>query len=137
LSIEAATADATADADRATAVASTPTITKRTTAAAESSSAVASTKAASSTAKASTTAVAAHHGVGKPVLADLEHAALPVVTVELLDRIAGVVRALEDYDARPLRSSIGPQMDIGSDDRASADYSKTRQQIVGPLPDEG
>lgn len=125
-SVEAAAA-ATHAANGTTSVASTAAIAESTTATAEASSAIAATKSTAST-KSSAAAVATHHGVGKPVLADFKHAALPVVAVELLDCIASIVGALEYHNTGSLGSSIWAEVNISSNDGSSADCVRFSQQ---------
>jgi hypothetical protein len=77
----------------------------------------------STTAAEATTAIAtttSHGGAGETVLADLEHTALPVVSIELLDGIPGVIRCLEDDDAGALGAAIRAHVNIGSDHATGA-----------------
>lgn len=67
-----------------------------------------------------TTAAKAHVGVGETVGSDLEDAALPVVTVELLDGVASVIRSFEDNNTGALGSSIGAEVHVGANDPTSA-----------------
>lgn len=87
---------------------STGKATKGTTAAAEATTTVATTT--------------SHGGTGETVLADLEHATLPIVSIELLDGIPGVVGCLEDDDAGALGATIRTHVNIGSDHATGAGY---------------
>lgn len=53
--------------------------------------------------------------IGISVFSNLESSALPVVAVELLDRISSIVRAFESDDTSPFWSASRIDMDIGSD----------------------
>lgn len=76
------------------------------------------TTSAKSTSTVATTATAADTSAGKPILADLEHTALPVVAVELLNRVASIFGVLKDDDTRSLRASILAKVNIRTNDRA-------------------
>lgn len=102
-----ATKAATAGKATSTGKATTNT-TKGTTAAAEATTTVATTT--------------SHGGTGETVLADLKHATLPIVSIELLDGIPGVVGCLEDDDAGALGATIRTHVNIGSDHATGAGY---------------
>ena len=72
-----------------------------TTAAAKAATAAVATTEGAASASEAATAVAAstHRRTGKAILANLEHAALPVIAVELLDRVASIVGRLENHNA--------------------------------------
>jgi hypothetical protein len=55
---------------------------------------------------------------GESVLSDLQRASLPIVAIELLDGIAGIIGRLEHHDTRALRATIGAGVDISTDYRA-------------------
>lgn len=99
---------ATAATEAATATSTGKATTKGTTAAAEATTTVATTT--------------SHGGTGETVLADLEHATLPIVSIELLDGIPGVVGCLEDDDAGALGATIRTHVNIGSDHATGAGY---------------
>ena len=83
--------------------------------------AVATTKAATSATEAATAVAAStHRRTGEAILANLEHAALPVIAVELLDGVACVVRRLENHNAGALGSAVGAEMDVGANNTAGA-----------------
>jgi hypothetical protein len=97
---------ASASAEPASAVAtatsseSTATAEAATEAASASASGIATATSSESTATAEAAAEAATaRGAGEAVLADLNHAAVPLVAVELLDGVAGVVGVVVDDDA--------------------------------------
>lgn len=70
-----------------------------------------------------TTAAEAHVGVGKTVRTHLEDATLPVVTIELLNSVAGVVGGFEDNNAGALGPSIGTEVHVGTNDTTGASWS--------------
>jgi hypothetical protein len=109
--IEAARAAAVPTTTEATAEATTARTAKSAaTVAAETATA---TKATTAAAKA-----AAKARVGEAVLANLEHAALPLVTVELLDGVASVLGGLEHDNAGSLRAAIRAGVNIGANNAA-------------------
>lgn len=97
---KAATASKATSTDKAAA--------KGTTAAAEATTTVATTT--------------SHGGTGETVLADLEHATLPIVSIKLLDGIPSVVGCLEDDNAGALGATIRTHVNIGSDHATGAGY---------------
>ncbi|RCI11443.1 hypothetical protein L249_7472 [Ophiocordyceps polyrhachis-furcata BCC 54312] len=105
----------TAERKAATAAAEATT-TKAAAAAAAASTAVASTHAAA----VSATRWESHAGTSVAVFSHLEQSSLPVVSIKLLDSVSGVIRAFEDDDARALRSAVGADMNIGTDDSSDA-----------------
>lgn len=85
------------------------------------SPAAAKTKATShATTKAATAATVHATGTSESVLAHLQYAALPVVAIELLDRVSRVVGVLEDDNAGALGASVRSDMDISSDHSTAA-----------------
>lgn len=108
----------------AAAIATSSTIasTKATATAAEATAAAETTAEASTSTEAAATAAetTSHSGVGEAIDANLEDTALPVVAVELLDRIAGVIGCLEDNNTRALGSSIGSKVDVSTNNTAGA-----------------
>lgn len=102
--------------------ASTPTLSVTSAEPTATSAKAATTKAAAeaTTAAEASSATEAHPGVCEPVRTHLEDAALPIVAIELLDRISSVVGGFEHHDTRSLGSPVRPQMNIGADDTASA-----------------
>jgi hypothetical protein len=62
----------------------------------------------------------AHGRAGKTILTDLEHAALPVIAVELLNSVARIFGGFEDDDAGALRSTVRAEMDIGANNATCA-----------------
>jgi hypothetical protein len=106
-------------ATRTTAVATTAAIAAESAATtAESATAtVAASKGTTSTSEAAAAVAPGAHGrASKAVLANLEHAALPVIAVELLDGGACVVGRLEHDDTGALGSAVRAEMDIGAND---------------------
>jgi hypothetical protein len=89
-----ATAACTAIASPAAEASAETSPTSKSTAAAE-----AATEAATHASEATSSAEAHATGTGEPILADLEHAALPVVAIELLNSISGVIGTLENDNA--------------------------------------
>ena len=79
-------------------------------------------EAAAATSKSTTAISTGHAGAGEPVLSDLEESALPVIAVELLDRVSRIVRGLEYYYARALRPSVLTDVHVGTDDATSSSY---------------
>jgi hypothetical protein len=73
-----------------------------------------------------TSATEAHTraAAGVAILADLNHAALPVIAVELLDCGAGIIRALKDDDTRSFGATIRADMDIGSNNSAISSWNE-------------
>lgn len=94
----------------------TATSAKSTTTAETATEAAASTK-ATATAKATS-----HSRVGEAVNANFEDTSLPVVAVELLDRITSIIRRFEDNDAGAFGSAVRSKMDISADDTSSASF---------------
>lgn len=114
-----------ATAGRATkATAATEATSKAATAGKATSTGKATTKGTTAAAEATTTVATttSHGGTGETVLADLEHATLPIVSIELLDGIPGVVGCLEDDDAGALGATIRTHVNIGSDHATGAGY---------------
>lgn len=96
---------------------------KASTASAESSTATeAATKSTAHAATESSTAAEAHTwpSTSIAVLSNLENSALPIIAVELLDGIAGVVGALKDNDTGALGATVGTSVDISTDNSAVA-----------------
>lgn len=98
----------------------TPTVAsaEAATASAETTAAVTSAEAATA-AEASTATTKAHAGIREAIRTDLEDAALPIVSIELLDGVSSVVWGFEYHNAGTLGPSIGSQVDVGADDTAS------------------
>ena len=103
-----------------TAIATTAAIAaEATTTAAKAAAAKATAEGTATTTKAATAvASSTHRGTGKAILTDLEHAALPIIAVELLDGVASIIRRLENNDTRALRSAVRAEMDIGANNTA-------------------
>ena len=119
----AAAAAAAAAGIKATATISTTTlVTKAATASAKSSTAaIAAEGTASAAAEAATTITAGTHtGTSEAILAYLEHTTLPVITVELLDRIARIIGGLKDHNAGALGATILAKVNVGTDNATSA-----------------
>lgn len=93
--------------------------TAEATAATEAATAAEASAEAATAAKASTKS-AATHIVGESVHTDLKNATVPVVAVELLDCVAGIVRCLEYNDARALGTTVRTEVNIGTNNAASA-----------------
>jgi hypothetical protein len=90
-----------------------------TTTSAEAAAAKATAKGPATASKAATAVTSsAHSWAGKAILTDLEHAALPIVAVELLDGGASIVRRLEDNNAGALGSAVRAKVDIGANNTA-------------------
>ena len=53
---------------------------------------------------------------GKAVLANLKHASRPVVAVELLDGVLGILGSFKSDDTRALGSAVGRHVDVSADD---------------------
>jgi hypothetical protein len=97
---EPASASAEPASAVATATSSESTATAEAATEAASASGIATATSSESTATAEAAAEAATaRGAGEAVLADLNHAAVPLVAVELLDGVAGVVGVVVDDDA--------------------------------------
>lgn len=109
--LKARTACAAAEATSATETAS-----ESSTAAAKSSTTTkASAESTSHSAIAAAAAEAhARTAAGISVLANLKDSALPVVAIELLDGVAGIVGALENNNARSLGTAVRSDVDIGA-----------------------
>jgi hypothetical protein len=93
-------------ARRAVATATTESTVKATATVAASESTT-TTKAAAATEATS---------ASKAVLANFENASRPVVAVELLDSVLGILGSLECDNTRTLGSAIGSSVDVGADD---------------------
>lgn len=106
----------------ATAVASTETATtaSETTATSESTTTTEAPSEAPTASKAPAAAETTSHGVGKPVNADLEYATVPIVAVELLNRVSRIVRGLEDNNTGALGPSIRSKVNVGTNDATGA-----------------
>lgn len=76
----------------------------------------ATTKASSGAAEAATRGEVA----SETILANLQWAALPIVPVELLDRVARIVWRLKGNDTRALWTSVRTNVDIGTNDSTLA-----------------
>lgn len=85
----------------------TTTTTKATTTGREA----AATKATAET----TTTATKRARSGKAIFPDLQHSALPVVTVELLDGIARIIWAFKRYDTGTLWAATWIDMNVGTD----------------------
>ena len=123
--IEAARTAAAAAITATTAIAAA----ESTTASAKSATAIAASKGASPTSETAAAVATGAHGrtAGKAILANLQHAALPVIAVELLDGGACVVGRLENDNARALGPTVRAEMNIGADNAACAGC---RAQVV-------
>lgn len=108
------------EAARAAAVPTTTEATAEATTArtAKSAATVAAETATATKATTAATKAAAKARVGEAVLANLEHAALPLVTVELLDGVASVLGGLEHDNAGSLRAAIRAGVNIGANNAA-------------------
>lgn len=104
----AETATATKATTKSTATTKATTATRRT--------AEAATAAESTTKAAASTEVTTGTTASKTILADLKVAALPVVTVELRNGIAGIIRRLESNNTGSLGASTGVGVHIGTND---------------------
>jgi hypothetical protein len=114
--IEAARSTATAITTTTAAIAA-----ESTTASAKAAAAIATAKGTASASEAAAAVATGTHGrTGEAVLTNLEHAALPVVAVELLDGVAGIVGRLENHNARALGPAVRAEMDIGANNTACA-----------------
>jgi hypothetical protein len=111
-SIETTTGAASISAPKATTAAKAAT---KATTASKSAAGPEPSSEASTTAE-SATAAEARPRTRKTILADLEKAALPVVAIELLDSIAGVVWRLEGNNARALGAAVRTDVDVGAND---------------------
>lgn len=118
----AATTAAVATSSAAVAAAKSTTTTAKATAATE-----AATEASSSSEATATAEATSHSGVGEAVHTNLEDTALPIVAVELLDRIAGIIGGFEDNNAGALRSTIGSEVDVGANNTSGPSFP---QQLV-------
>lgn len=103
-----------------TAIATTAAIAAEAATTSTKSAAAKATAKGPATATKAATAVASstHRGTSKAILTDLEHAALPIIAVELLDGVASIIRRLENNDTRALRSAVRAEMDIGANNTA-------------------
>ena len=107
---------------RATTISSATTkATTETSPAAEATAtAEAAAEASTHTAEAATSTESSAAGAGKSIFTNLEHAALPVVAVELLDCVTGVIRTLENDNARALRSAVRAHVHVRTNDTTNA-----------------
>lgn len=114
----------TAAAAAAIATSSAIASTKCTTTSTESTTTAETAAEASSSTEASATAEAtSHSGVGEAINANFEDTALPVVAVELLDRISGVIRRFKDDDAGAFGPSVGSEVDISANDTPGTGFN--------------
>lgn len=115
----------TASSGGSSTIATTTTaIAESTTTSAEPAATKAATKASTSASKTAAAIAAGAHGrAGKTILTDLEHAALPVIAVELLDSVARIFGGLKDDDAGTLGSTVRAEMDIGADYTTCASWA--------------
>lgn len=129
-SVAGVKASASASASRE-AAATEAAATEASTATAESATAETAAKAASHTME-TAAACKAHRAPssGESVFAHLEQTALPVVAVELLNRITSVVRAFEDNDSRSLRTAVGAKVNIGADNNSVASWLHKSEPVV-------
>ena len=109
-----ASTTAVAEAAATTCEASSPTKT-----AAEATSHASAAEAATTAeahAAASSKAAAAAPGAGITILADFEHASLPIVAIELSDGVASIFGVVKGHDTGALGTTIGSDVDIRTDD---------------------
>lgn len=113
--------------------ATTAEATSKATAATTEAAATETAEGATAAAEAATTAetTRTHIRTGKAILANLQHTALPIVTIELLDGVASIIRGLEDNDTRSFRAAIRSDMNVGADNTTIARYVKLVSQAVG------
>jgi hypothetical protein len=78
----------------------------------------ASTTEAACEAAAASKARSAGLRASEAVFTNLDRTTLPLVSVELLNGVAGVVRIVKDYDTGALRPAIGAHVDVGANDVA-------------------
>lgn len=86
------------------------------------SSAAAAHVGATTTAEATASSTTEAGATSEAVLANLESTALPVVAVELLNRVLSVLRVVECDDTGALRTSIGSEVHVSANDRACDRY---------------
>lgn len=83
-------------------------------------STTAATEATTETSSGTAEAATRREVASETILADLQWAALPIVPVELLDRVARVVWRLKGNNARALGTAVRTNVDIGADDSTLA-----------------
>lgn len=122
----------------AVAAASTEAATKSTTRSAVSASETAtpaesSSETATAVASAETATGSAETGTAcETILADLEHAPLPVVAVELGNGVLSVIGVVESDDARALGTAVRGNVDVGADD--GTDGHSLAEKVLEILP---
>jgi hypothetical protein len=73
----------------------------------------------STTAHETATATAKARWASEAIFSNLQDAAVPVITVELLDGDLCVIRVVESNDTGSLHTTIGSRVDVGTDDSTS------------------
>ena len=125
----ARTTGTTGTTGTASKAASATTIAKSTAMPTEASTAETAAKASThTTTVASTTTKAAALAIGETILANLEDSPLPVVAVELLDRVSGIFSILKDNDTRPLGTAVGAHVNISANDASDASYEESAME---------
>jgi hypothetical protein len=121
--VESSTCSAKATAISSTATSKASTATKAATTSVPTSETAAkatteTTAAAKATATAEAAATATLKVVGEPIFANFERTTLEFVSVELVDRIHGVVWRFKNDDARALWTAIRTNVNIGTNNVA-------------------
>lgn len=118
IGVKSRTARTTTSAASMEAAAAT-TIAESTTSSKSSTAAEAAAK-SSAHASISTTSEARAAGASESVFTDLNCSSLPIIAVELLNGVTGVIGALKNDNTRALRSTVRSHVNIGTDDTTSA-----------------
>ena len=84
------------------------------------------------TCSAETAATTKARSTSETVFTNLEIASLPVVAVELVDGVPRIVDSLECYNTRPLRATIGRNVNIGA--KNGTGVSSLAEQVLQILP---
>lgn len=83
----------------------------------------------STTTHEATTTTAEARWASETVFSDLEDAAVPVVSIELLDGDLGIIRVVEGDNTGTLHTTVGGDMNISTDDSASVSYTKDQYAV--------
>ena len=78
--------------------------------------------------EAATTATEARWA-GETVLSNLEDAAIPVVSIELLDGDLSIIRVVESDNTGTLHAAVGGDVNISTDDGASVSYTRCQYTV--------
>jgi hypothetical protein len=83
----------------------------------------------STTSHETTATTAEARWAGETVFSDLEDAAVPVVSIELLDGDLSIIWVVESNDTGTLHTTVGGDMYISTDDSASVSYTKDQYVV--------